>query len=418
MNDVLAFYTDQAKRRLSSLPWVAALQTKALDDFAQSGFPARKDEEWKYTQINPFLEHNFVIETGIQATAQPNSPLVNPIRIDNGLITIPELQLPEGVVLMPLAQALIEHADLIQAHWLADKSHQHGFHALNTAFLNQGLFIYIPRNLRIEFPLSIAHYQDKAQGAHYLRHLIIVEAESELHLIEDYSGAENCCYFSNTVTEVILAEKAKLTHLKIQRESKSAFHIGLITAKQGAASQFNSHSISIGGKLVRSDLDIDFQEKDAQCLMNGVYVPGEGQHVDHHTTVHHAVPHCSSQQDYKGILTGRSRAVFNGKVIVAEDAQHTSAKQQNKNLLLSRGAEIDTKPQLEIFADEVTCTHGATVGQLDEDALFYLATRGIGREEASAYLVHAFAADNLQQIPHTYLLTEWISSLIDEQLRS
>jgi Fe-S cluster assembly protein SufD len=415
MNEPLEFYKDQAKTLLSNVPWVAEWQTKALNEFSRVGFPVRKDEEWKYTALNSFLEHHFIGKTGEKAKVDPSSPLKSSITITNGLISIPDLPLPKGVIILPLVQAFIEHADLIQQYWDRDKHHIHGFHALNTAFLHTGLFIYIPKGVHLEKPLHISHYQDKNQGAHNLRHLIIAEANSELALIEDYYGVADTVYFTNTVTDIALQATAKITHIKLQRESKAAFHIGLINVKQDKASQFDSHSISLGGKLVRSDLDIHFAGEQAQCLMNGIYVPTEGQHVDHHTTVHHAVAHCSSRQDYKGILTGRSRAVFNGKVIVAEDAQHTDAKQQNKNLLLSTGAEVDTKPQLEIFADEVTCSHGATVGQLDEDALFYLATRGIAREEASAYLVHAFAADNLQYLPYTYL-TEWISGLIDKQL--
>uniref|UniRef100_UPI00260D9DA4 Fe-S cluster assembly protein SufD n=1 Tax=uncultured Legionella sp. TaxID=210934 RepID=UPI00260D9DA4 len=198
-------------------------------------------------------------------------------------------------------------------------------------------------------------------------------------------------------------------------ESKSAYHLGHIAVKQEESSQFASHSLSLGGKLVRSDLSLYLQEERAHCLMNGIYAPAEGQHVDHHTTVHHLVPECSSEQDYKGILTGHSRAVFNGKVIVAKDAQHTDAKQQNKNLLLSANAEIDTKPQLEIFADDVVCSHGATVGQLDEEALFYLATRGIGRLDASRYLIHAFAQNNLRLIPHRDL-ADWMGQLLTQQL--
>jgi Fe-S cluster assembly protein SufD len=176
-----------------------------------------------------------------------------------------------------------------------------------------------------------------------------------------------------------------------------------------------NHSLSLGGKCVRSDLSLYLQEEKAHCLMNAIYAPTDGQHVDHHTTVYHLVPNCSSEQDYKGILNGRARAVFNGKVIVAKDAQHTDAKQQNKNLLLSANAEIDTKPQLEIFADDVLCSHGATVGQLDEEALFYLATRGIDRVEASHYLIHAFAKDNLQLIPHRKL-ADLMSQLLTQQL--
>jgi Fe-S cluster assembly protein SufD len=185
--------------------------------------------------------------------------------------------------------------------------------------------------------------------------------------------------------------------------------------QQQANSHFDSQSLSLGGKLVRSDTRITLLGAQANSTLNGIYAPNEGQHIDHHTTVHHAVGHCTSQQDYKGILQGQSRAVFNGKVIVAKDAQKTDAKQHNKNLLLSANAEIDTKPQLEIFADDVLCSHGTTVGQLDEEALFYLATRGIDRQEASSYLIHAFADENLRLIPHKSL-AEWMTALLNQQL--
>jgi Fe-S cluster assembly protein SufD len=278
-----------------------------------------------------------------------------------------------------------------------------------------GVFIYIPQRVRIEEPIALSHLQNQMNQAIHLRHLIIAEAGSQATIIEDYTGVEGCSYLTNTVTEVCLGGSAHLTHYKIQRESKAAFHIGHLSVQQGAHSHFASHSLSLGGMVVRSDISIYLQEKNAHCLMNGIYAPSEGQHVDHHTTVHHLMPDCSSEQDYKGILNGRSRAVFNGKVKVAKDAQHTNAQQQNKNLLLSPNAEIDTKPQLEIFADDVVCSHGATVGQLDEEALFYLATRGIDRMEASHYLINAFAENNLRLIPDRKL-ADWMGHLLIQQL--
>ena len=250
----------------------------------------------------------------------------------------------------------------------------------------------------------------------YIRHLVILEEGSSASLIEDYQGDEHTCYVSNTITEVSLAAHTKLTHYKIQRESKMAYHMGHIAVKQAKGSQLDSHLFSVGGKWVRSDMTIELQEPDAQCLMNGIYTPADLQHMDHHTLVVHEAPSCRSEQDYKGILSGRSRAVFNGRVIVAKGAQHTEAKQQNKNLLLSKNTEIDTKPQLEIFADDVICTHGATVGQLDEEALFYLATRGIGRADASRYLVRAFAAENIRTMGNT-TLAEWVGTLLNDRMK-
>lgn len=419
MSEMLAFYQEQAKKNQSTIPWLARLQAKALDEFNNQGFPTRHHEEWKYTLVDSLLKQSFALPAVTQSTDAPSDiPVRHQIKIHNGQIasfdTITQ-QLPSGVIIMSLAQALVAHADLVQQHLAQILEQEHAFQHLNTAMIECGIFIYIPKKVCIEEPIALVHYQDENNQAVYLRHLIIAEAESMATIVEEYSGAEQCTYLSNTVTELCLGKLAQLNHYKIQRESKEAYHLGHIAVKQAAYSDYSHHSMSLGGKLVRSDLAIYLHEEFAQCLMNGIYAPAEGQHVDHHTTVNHLVPNCKSAQDYKGILKGRSRAVFNGKVKVAKDAQHSDAQQQNKNILLSAQAEIDTKPQLEIFAHDVVCTHGATVGQLDEDALFYLATRGIDRAEASHYLIHAFAHDNLRLIPNPEL-AEWMSHLLTQQV--
>lgn len=421
MNEILDFYQQQAKAGKSTIPWLAQLQSKALDKLGRKGFPTRHDEEWKYTLVDALLKQQFAPSqnTGSAlATNTSNLPVKQQLFIHNGVFAHePEWisKLPAGVLVLPLASALTTHEDLIKTYLGTILQQEHGFHSLNTAMIQCGLFLYIPKGVHIEEPIALIHVQDETNQAVHLRHLIIAEADSQATIVEEYRGEESCSYLTNTVTEVFVGARANVTHYKIQSESKLAYHLGHIAVKQAASSQFSSHSLSLGGKLVRSDLSMYLQEERAHCLMNGIYAPAEGQHVDHHTTVHHLVPECSSEQDYKGILTGRSRAVFNGKVIVAKDAQHTDAKQQNKNLLLSANAEIDTKPQLEIFADDVLCSHGATVGQLDEEALFYLATRGIGRLEASRYLIHAFAQNNLRLIPNRDL-ADWMGQLLTQQL--
>ena len=421
MNETLEFYQEQAKRGLSTLPWLAQMQTKASTDLKRRGFPTRHDEEWKYTNVDALLNQPFAQQNGVTnpiVIKESDLPVQHQLLVQNGIISgEKELanKLPAGVLILPLADALTYHADLIKPYLGTILKQEHGFHFLNTALIDCGLFIYIPKGIYIEEPIAITHVQDQTNQAVHLRHLIIAEAQSNVTIVEEYRGEADCPYLTNTVTEVFVGAGAQLTHYKIQRESKAAFHLGHLAVKQSTQSQFASHSLSLGGKLVRSDISIYLQEEHAHCLMNGIYAPAEGQHVDHHTTVNHLVPNCSSDQDYKGILTGRSRAVFNGKVIVAKDAQHTDAKQQNKNLLLSANAEIDTKPQLEIFADDVLCSHGATVGQLDEEALFYLATRGIDRIEASHYLIHAFAQDNVRLIPNRKL-ADWMGNLLTQQL--
>lgn len=422
MSDITDFYQQQAVAAISDVPWLAQLQTRASADFERMGFPARKDEEWKYTSVEGFLKQRFVNADGAGkfVATQTDLPIhAGKITLSNGVIEgIDALKatLPVGVVVLPLAQALVSHADKIKP-WLGQILKQdHGFHALNTAMMQCGLFVYLPAGVCLTEPLWLAHWQDQSQQATYIRHLVIAEAGSSTTIIEDYQGDATSQYFTNTITEVHVAANAVLTHYKLQREGKLASHVGHLAVNQAKNSQFDSHLFSFGGKLVRSDATFDLNESNARCFMNGIYAPADGQHMDHHTLVTHAVPDCSSAQDYKGILSGHSRAVFNGKVIVAKDAQHTEAKQQNKNLLLSLDAEIDTKPQLEIFANDVICTHGATVGQLDEDALFYLATRGIEYAEASQYLIQAFATENIRAITDANLST-WLSGLLSEQLR-
>jgi Fe-S cluster assembly protein SufD len=397
------------------------LQSQALKTLESEGFPTRHHEEWKYTSVDAFLKQRFtdeVAEPTATSLLPSDLPVEHQVMIHNGIISGAQdllEKLPKGVLLLSLAQALTEQADLIKPYLGHILHLEHGFHALNTALIRCGVVLYIPKNVCIEQPILLTHWQDKSMQAVHLRHLIIAEQGSQATIIEEYRGEAGCSYFTNTVSELVVGAEARLTHYKIQRESKAAYHLGHCAVQQAARSEYANHSLNLGAALARSDLTIRLQEEQAHCLMNGIYAPNEGQHVDHHTTVHHLVPNCSSEQDYKGILKGKSRAVFNGKVIVAQDAQHTQAKQQNKNLLLSANAEIDTKPQLEIFADDVVCSHGATVGQLDEDALFYLASRGIDRLEAAQYLIHAFAEDNLRLIPHQNM-ADWMSDLLTQQL--
>ncbi|MGL5742604.1 MAG: Fe-S cluster assembly protein SufD [Legionella sp.] len=423
MSEILAFYQQQAQASLSTLPWLAQLQAKALSDLNRRGFPTRHDEEWKYTRVDALLNQSFM--AGHEGSAIKHKeelkydlPIKQHVLIQDGVISGQEelaKTLPAGVLVLPLSVALTQHAQLLQSYLGTILKQEHGFNYLNTAMIQCGMLVYIPAGVTVEEPIALTHVQTQANQAVYLRHLIVAEANSRATLIEDYRGVADCSYLTNTVTEVMVGAGAQLTHCKIQRESKSAYHVGHVSVKQLAGSDYANHSLSLGGQWVRSDLSLYLQEEQAHSLMNGIYAPAAGQHVDHHTTVHHLVPHCGSEQDYKGILTGHSRAVFNGKVIVYKDAQHTDAKQQNKNLLLSANAEVDTKPQLDIFADDVLCSHGATVGQLDEEALFYLATRGIGRVEASHYLIHAFASDNLRLIPHRQL-ADFMGNLLTQQL--
>lgn len=419
MSDTITYYGQQAQKEQSTHAWLASLQSQALKTLEEKGFPSRHDEDWKYTPVLPWLKEPFVYQRQPAVDLErvdDNRPQGQCVVLYNGtVLNHQELALPAGVLLLPLSLALQEHAALVQSYLGQAIESTHGFHALNTAFIQAGIFLYIPEGVVIETPLLFLHWQDKAMQSIQLRHVIVAQANAQATIIEEYQGIGQEVYFTNTITEMWLAAQAEVTHYKIQRESKKAYHIGHLAVKQKAKSTFASHSLSLGAALARSDLSIYLEEGQASCLMNGIYAPGDGQHVDHHTKVHHLVPHCVSEQDYKGILQGRAKGVFNGTVYVAPDAQQTKAGQQNKNLLLSPQAEINTKPQLEIFADDVVCSHGATVGQLDEEALFYLASRGIGKAQAHQYLVHAFAKDNLRLIPHKDW-ADWMTDLLLQQL--
>ena len=423
MSDVIAAYDSDAKNAQSAIAWLAQLQQHGREDFARAGFPTRHDEEWKYTRLDAFLKQNYSANNNT-ATADNEAKSILPelkhcfrVNINNGCIAIPQAnKLPQGAWVKPLHQAAQEHGDLLQAHLGRLLQHEHGFQALNTAVLNSGVVIYLPENVQLAEPILLAHFQNQAGQSVHARHVIIAEKNARATVIEAYYGKAESDYLTNTVSEAFVGERACVTQVKIQEESLKAYHMGHAAAKVGHEGEYHHHSLSFGGRLVRSDLMIDLVEPKAQASMNGIYLPGENQHVDHHTTVHHRVPECHSDQDYKGILAAKSRAVFNGKVIVEVDAQKTIAHQQNKNLLLAANAEIDTKPQLEIFADDVSCTHGATVGQLDEDALFYLASRGIEPLQATRYLVQGFLADNVRRIG-SKALADWALQRINQVLR-
>jgi len=374
--------------------WFVDLKKQATSDFQQLGFPTRADEDWKYSATDVFSKQAL-------PCAQVSSFVGDATHA-----------YPAGVVVMPLLDALSYHSDKIKPYLNQIVQQTHGFHAFNAAEFHDGMFIYVPEGVQVDEPIHLLYTQTEAGVTRCLRHLVVAEARSSLVLVEDYgSDVQHGAYYTSVVTEIKLASNATVTHCKIQREGAQAFHVGELAVQQAANSRFESHSVSLGALWTRSDTVIDFRESGASCLMNGMYTPTDGQHVDHHTTVKHTVPNCTSEQDYKGILNGHARAVFNGKVLVSHGAQKTEAKQYNKNILLSSHAEVDTKPQLEIFADDVVCAHGATVGQLDEEALFYLATRGIDAELAKHYLIQAFLTENIRNIAPVSL-KERVASLL------
>ena len=393
--------------------WLHPIRSAAIDRFAELGFPTLDDEEWRFTNVSPLTRVPFQAATRFDldaATARklndllfdagPGSRLVFVNGRYSAALSTPG-RLPQGVVAGSLAAALEGTPDQVKPHLARYASFQeNAFVALNTAFLRDGAFVSIPKGKVIKEPIHLVFVA--IPGAEptvaHSRSLILAGVNSQATVVESYIGLEEAAYFTNAVTEIVAAENAVLDHYKVQQESRRAFHISTTQVRQDRASNFRSHAITLGGGLVRNDINAFLAAPGGECTLNGLYLAGGKQHVDNHTRIDHAQPHCTSHELYKGILDGQAHGVFNGKIYVHQDAQKTDAKQTNKTLLLSEDAVIDTKPQLEIFADDVKCTHGATIGQLAGEAIFYLRSRGIGRDQARSLLTFAFANDIIGRV--------------------
>jgi len=387
-----------------------AARQSAMERFADLGFPSTHLEDWKYTDVAPIAATPFRLANGAppQVTRQTIAPLQLGVACElvfvNGRFapTLSTLAtLPAGVVVMNLAAASAAVPDLLDAHLGRYAAYEaQSFTALNTAFLRDGALIHVPKGLQLEMPIHLLFLATAgAATVAHPRSLIVAEESSAVTVVESSAGIPDESYLTNAVTEVVVGPNAAVTHYKLQREGAAAFHVATVEAQQAQDSRFHSYVVSLGGALVRTAVNVTLAATGAQCTLDGLYLAGGRQHVDHHTCIDHREPHGTSREVYKGILDGRATGVFNGKVFVRPDAQHSDASQSNKNLLLSDEAVINTKPQLEIFADDVKCSHGATIGRLDEDAIFYLRSRGIDADVARTLLIHAFAAELIGRMP-------------------
>ena len=389
--------------------WLDDLRGRGAARFAALGVPTVRDEEWRFTNVSAIGAIDFAAAGQISGAAERLNGFAYtdaPVRlvIVNGRFdtTLSRVKgLPGGVVAGSLAVALKDHADVVQRYFgqIADFTGR-SFTALNTAFVQDGAFVYLPDGASVDTPIHIV-FVSGADGATVMSHprtLIVAGAGAQASVIESYIGTSGETYFNNAVTEVFVGENAGVDHYKVQQESLDAFHIASLFAHTSRSSRFSSHSFALGGRLVRNDAIAILDGEGGDCTLNGLYLADRERLIDNHTTIDHAKPHCGSHEVYKGILGGTARAVFNGKIIVRQDAQKTDAKQTNRALLLTDGATINTKPQLEIFADDVKCTHGAAIGQLDDDAIFYLRARGLTYAEARDMLIHAFAGQVLDGV--------------------
>lgn len=388
--------------------WLLKERERAIAAFAKSGFPTIKDEEWKYLRLSALLQTPF--ESVAKAPVEPSTSELKPHLLEssrhlvfvNGQLSrdLSDLRKIPGVRVEPLEDSTAVALKSV-GHVSEDDN---PFFALNTAFFDQGFLIHISEGVSVKDPLVLLFW-NQANGVAPLispRIKVVLEEGAKLTLVERYVGQGLKPYFTNAVTEINLCQDAQLDHYKLQQEDPKAFHIGSIEIDQAQGSKFSSHSISLGGAIARNTIHSRMDAEFTESTLNGLYMVTGDQQVDHHTRIDHLKPNGTSASIYKGILDGNSKGIFNGKVIVHPNAQKTDAKQMNKNLLLSETAEADPKPELQIHADDVKCTHGATVGQLDEDALFYLRSRGIGENESKNFLTYAFASDlvdKMQSLP-------------------
>ena len=400
-----------AKHRPPSLNRVCRA---ALDRFGQLGFPTTRLEDWRFTNVTPISQTPFVPPPNGRRSASTATEALgrdalreaerSQLVFVNGRYA-PALsqasRLPDGLMIGSLAAALEQTPDLIKPHLARYARYdESAFVALNTAFIEDGAFVCIPDGVIVEDPIRLL-FVSTANGEASISHprnLIVAGSNSRAVIAESYLGAENGVYFTNAVTEMVVGTSAVIEHCKVQREREQAFHVATLAVHQGRDSKVSLHSISLGGSLVRNDVSTRLGGEGADCVLNGLYMVGGRQHVDNHTMIDHVTPLSSSLENYRGVVDGRAHAVFSGRIDVQPGAQKIVARQSNKNLLLSEDAVVNTKPHLRIYADDVKCFHGATVGMLDEDALFYLRSRGMTAEMARDLLVYGFVGEVLGAI--------------------
>jgi Fe-S cluster assembly protein SufD len=415
-NAYLSAFPDWEKAALSKDPfWLRETREKALAAFGEAGFPTTKDEFWKFTDLDPFYKLPFDLTGERPAKAAVLAELKSlgfePEKADlmvfvNGHFS-KELSHAQGRG-EGHPQSLIEN--LANGPLKREFAHilpfeNRPFAALNYAYFTDGLFLKVPQGKKLEKPIHAVYLSINTGHAtqSHLRNLILMEEGSEATLVEHYWGNNLKPYFTNSVTKVSMGPGAVLHHAKIQQESPLAFHIGVVAANQEEGSRLVSRTFSLGGSLGRSEVETALSEKNSECLLEGLYLAKGKQHLDHRTFIDHLAPSCKSEEIFNGVVDGEATGIFDGHILVRENAQKTDARQSNKNLQLSNESKVFSKPQLRIYADDVKCSHGSATGQLDEEALFYLQSRGLGREEARKTLVTAFAGEMVDRVTEDYL---------------
>jgi len=393
------------------LPWLSAKRQAALAQFSASGFPSPREEDWKYTNVSPIEKKLFKPLIGQPLRGQVlDRSWLDSYRLadawslvlvdghfDQGLSVLGGI--PEGVIVTGLAEALRAYPERV-SDWLGTvvtPRQLHGFIAFNTAFFADGAFVDVPAGISLEKPLQLIHVATHPEGLSNTRSLVVLAKNAEARVVETFTGRADLSYLTAAITEIRIGANAVLEHYKVQSESGKAFHFGGIYVAQERSARFRQHNMAFGGLLVRNEIHSGLHQA-AECELNGLFLVSRRQHVDNHILIHHTEPCGISRENYRGVLTDHARGIFQGRIVVHPQAQKTDAQMNNRNLLLSEDAEIDTKPQLEILADDVKCAHGVTVGQLDPESVFYLESRGVDRLSARNMLTFAFANEMVEKI--------------------
>jgi Fe-S cluster assembly protein SufD len=442
-NYLESFSTFEKRAPGQGLPWLENLRREAFARFCEVGFPSTRVEDWRFTNVAAIAQTRFQLAR--KPETLPSEDLLEPYRTLDAACELVFLdghfsahlsscaRVPDGVRVGGLAQQIAESPAEIEAHlgkYL--NTRRDPFAALNTAFLGDGAYVHIRRGAIVEAPIYLLFVTtaQKTPAVAHPRNLIVAEQAAQATIVEDYVSLDGGVAFSNTATELIAGEDAVISHYMIERENTKSFNVSTLRIQQGRSASTASHSVLLGGSLVRNNVHPVLAGEGGECLINGLFIGAGEQHLDNYMLVEHASAHCGSRQFYNGILDQRAHGVFHGRIVVHKDAQKTDAKQTNRNLLLSDEAQIDTKPQLEIFADDVKCTHGATIGQIEENALFYLRSRGIEEVSARRLLLLAFASECLdrmkegpartrvERLIHEHLLRLAASPAVPSQARS
>ncbi len=410
LDSYLECFTEFARKTANDPRWLRELRDAGFARFSSVGFPTTRDEDWRFTSVAPIVRTQFTLPDGkshhVGALAELSLAVAAARLVFVDGKYAPELSstgsLPQGATVTSLRSAISQRPEELSRHLGRYLDIQRdAFCALNTAFLDDGAYIHIPRGAVIADPIYLLYIATPGAGPTmtHPRNLIVVEDEGQAVIVEDYlSHGSQQAAFTNAVTELVAGANSTVAHMLIECEHLESYNVSTLRIEQARSANVSSHSMLLGGALVRNNVHPVLAGEGGECLINGLFIGGGRQHLDNYMLVEHKSPHCASRQFYNGILDEHAHGVFHGRIIVHKDAQRTDAKQTNRNLLLSDDAQIDTKPQLEIYADDVKCTHGATIGQIEDDALFYLRSRGLGEKAARRMLLEAFAGEFLEKV--------------------